>query len=236
MANVKISELTGASLPLTGTELVPVVQGGVTKNTTVFDGANLSGSPIFIPSVITYGGTTVAAIVNDYDGLVSYSSEIKAPNLTTVDSEVYLYPSFINILPLLQTINLPLLQTVGYTSVTNEPIGVYINEFSNLTTLDISSLTTVRGGTGCSIEIANLSLTTIDISSLTTVEGTGKISFAGNALTQVAVDAILNQLANVVNASNRLIDLSGGTNSAPSATGATYKATLIANGCTVTTN
>lgn len=34
MANVKISELPAATTPLTGAELVPVVQGGVTKQTT----------------------------------------------------------------------------------------------------------------------------------------------------------------------------------------------------------
>ena len=34
MANVRISELPAATLPLTGAELVPVVQGGVTKQTT----------------------------------------------------------------------------------------------------------------------------------------------------------------------------------------------------------
>lgn len=34
MANVKISELPVATTPLTGAELVPVVQGGVTKQTT----------------------------------------------------------------------------------------------------------------------------------------------------------------------------------------------------------
>lgn len=35
MANVKISELPVATTPLTGAELVPVVQGGVTRQTTV---------------------------------------------------------------------------------------------------------------------------------------------------------------------------------------------------------
>jgi len=34
MANVKISELPVATTPITGAELVPLVQGGVTKQTT----------------------------------------------------------------------------------------------------------------------------------------------------------------------------------------------------------
>lgn len=37
MSNVKISDLSAASTPLTGAELVPIVQGGVTKRTTTGD-------------------------------------------------------------------------------------------------------------------------------------------------------------------------------------------------------
>lgn len=39
MADLKISQLTGATTPLTGTEVVPVVQGSVTKKVTI---ANLT--------------------------------------------------------------------------------------------------------------------------------------------------------------------------------------------------
>ena len=37
MTNTKISSLTSATTPLAGTETVPLVQGGVTKKTTVND-------------------------------------------------------------------------------------------------------------------------------------------------------------------------------------------------------
>ena len=37
MANVKISELNNAALPLAGTEEVPVVQSGTTRKATVND-------------------------------------------------------------------------------------------------------------------------------------------------------------------------------------------------------
>jgi hypothetical protein len=43
MANVKISELTSATTPLAGTEAVPIVQGGVTKQVTTQDIADLGG-------------------------------------------------------------------------------------------------------------------------------------------------------------------------------------------------
>ena len=44
MANVKISQLPSADTPLAGTEEVPVVQGGVTKKTTVDDIAAAAGA------------------------------------------------------------------------------------------------------------------------------------------------------------------------------------------------
>ena len=43
MAEVKISELTSATTPLAGTETVPIVQGGVTKQVTTQDIADLGG-------------------------------------------------------------------------------------------------------------------------------------------------------------------------------------------------
>jgi hypothetical protein len=43
MADKKISQLTGASLPLTGTEELPIVQGGQTLKATAQDIANLAG-------------------------------------------------------------------------------------------------------------------------------------------------------------------------------------------------
>lgn len=63
MANIKISQLPVASTPLTGDELVPLVQGGATERTTVdalvaaargqttWTGASYSGEWISAPSI-----------------------------------------------------------------------------------------------------------------------------------------------------------------------------------------
>ncbi len=63
MANIKISQLPVASTPLTGDELVPVVQGGATERTTVdqfilaargqttWNGVSFSGEWISAPSI-----------------------------------------------------------------------------------------------------------------------------------------------------------------------------------------
>lgn len=63
MANVKISELPAATTPLTGTELVPVVQSGATKQ--VPSGQLMSAGSATLPSGIvvtaspfTYQNTT----------------------------------------------------------------------------------------------------------------------------------------------------------------------------------
>lgn len=54
MPNVKISELPAASTPLAGTELVPVVQGGVTEQVTVADlttGRAVSASDVTVSNL-----------------------------------------------------------------------------------------------------------------------------------------------------------------------------------------
>lgn len=63
MANIKISQLPVASTPLTGDELVPLVQGGATERTTVdqfifaargqttWNGVSFSGEWISAPSI-----------------------------------------------------------------------------------------------------------------------------------------------------------------------------------------
>jgi hypothetical protein len=64
----------------------------------------------------------------------------------------------------------------------------------------------------------------------------------GMKLDQASVDGILVSLAaldgtNGTTAySNKTVNLSGGTSSAPSATGLAAKATLVGRGCTVNTN
>lgn len=72
MADLKISQLTAATLPLTGAELVPIVQSGTTKNVTA---ANLSAGfgPAFraysnnSQSIATATTTKIQFNVEDYD-------------------------------------------------------------------------------------------------------------------------------------------------------------------------
>jgi hypothetical protein len=57
MANVKISELPASTTPLTGAELVPVVQGGITSQVTV---DNLTAGKSISVSALTVTGNTAS--------------------------------------------------------------------------------------------------------------------------------------------------------------------------------
>ena len=92
MADTKISAMTAATLPLTGTELVPIVQGGINKRTTIaeFDAYNRSyGSWSDSTDQI---GSTVAGVPMTYntadvtDGITLVGgSQITVPNTGIYD-------------------------------------------------------------------------------------------------------------------------------------------------------
>ena len=68
MANKKISQLTGASTPLTGTEELAIVQGGQTVKATAQDVADLAGASYLVyTALLTQTGTNppVATILEN---------------------------------------------------------------------------------------------------------------------------------------------------------------------------
>ena len=72
MADLKISQLTGVTTPMAGTEQVPVVQGGTTKKATVAD--FLCG-----PVAQAYQSSAQTLSSNTYT-LIQYQTEINDPN------------------------------------------------------------------------------------------------------------------------------------------------------------
>jgi hypothetical protein len=225
------------------------------------DISSSSGSPIFQPDIITYSGTTMGGIAIDtsnYSPIVFCSSQILAPNLLTINGSIMMNGSGYYGDSLLEVISMPLLEdaaflttgksynyaiqieafqlleTVDFSSLKNigeANYSIYISDNANLTTLNIGSLEVLNGDFSVSY---NPLLTSFSIANLTTFNGTFYAD--SNALNETTIDSILYQLADVVVLNNEIVDLSGGTNAAPSVTGATYVATLTANGCTVTTN
>lgn len=161
------------------------------------------------PSLQTWQG---GGWLRDLDSLTSLSF----PSLTTIDltADASVYPN------------------QAYCSITIDRCNV-------LASISLSALTTIIPSAG-SIESfisinTNPLLTTIDISSLTYPDN---IYFGAydNALNQATVDAILAKAVANPACVVGVIEINGGTNSAPSASGLADKATLIGRGLTVLTN
>ena len=98
MANIKISQLPVASTPLTGAELVPVVQGGATERTTVdalvsaargqttWNGVSFSGQWLSAPSIFRLrlvGTGTITVDSRDRLGVITTAVETYAISSAT---------------------------------------------------------------------------------------------------------------------------------------------------------
>ena len=86
MAEVKISELTSATTPLAGTETVPIVQGGVTKQVAVSNlGGGGGGGLQGVHNVLNYFPSTAY-------GIDASISAVSAPSQATTTNLLSLYP------------------------------------------------------------------------------------------------------------------------------------------------
>lgn len=233
---------------------------------TIEEIAGSSGSPIFQPNIIEYAGTTCGAVSIDlyagggYSYNVFGSSEIQAPNLITMYGGIVLVGDYSNgstpnFQSYLNRIEMPLLESVGQ-SLSEGQFPIDIEAWGELTYIDLGSLSYVHGGTF--YIVGNPNLTTLKLSSLQTITSgnlfiynnpslesldltnltsfDGNVQMSNNSLDQTSIDGILNQLANVVELSNRGVDLSLGTNASPSAQGIINANILTANGCSVAYN
>jgi len=118
----------------------------------------------------------------------------------------------------------PLLPSIGANlAVENNPL---------LTNLSLPLVVTVAGNVTIK---NNATLVSLDVSSMVPFSASTD-DYSGNALNQASVDGVLARYAANAGYLAGTIDLSGGTNSAPSPTGAADKATLIGRGVTVITN
>ena len=88
---------------------------------------------------------------------------------------------------------------------------------------------------------SNIPITSINCGALFSWQrehsGSPDADFSGCALSEASVNAVLANFAtNIYGGGDQILNLSGGTNAAPTGQGLTDKATLIAAGWTVTTN
>jgi len=194
------------------------------------------------PSLASLNLPSLTTAKNFYDNGSTNLLTINAPALTAVTVDVFCYGNLS-----LTTANFQSLQTVG------NDFYVYTN--SNMTSLNVSSLVTVghhfNGYTspklttlscpaltgignefrfeGCTL-LANVSLPVF------VPKNSNSIRFDGCALTAASVNHILARcVANPALTVSSVL-LMAGTSSAPTGQGILDKATLIARGCTITTN
>lgn len=226
----------GGPFSLTANALTTLSMPALIAIGTNFAPTATSLSTVNMPSLTSVGGTfspTLAALTTLT--LTSLQSVVGAFGLTAAT---------------LTTLSLPALTTLGAgfspvcasaTTVTLTSLanitGAVAPSFAALTTLSFPAI--VSASSTWTITAANL--VTFSLGSTLKSIG-GNFTMTGMKLNQASVDGILVSLAaldgtNGTTAySSRTINLSGGTSSAPSATGLAAKVTLQARSCTVTTN
>lgn len=187
-----------------------------------------------LPSLLTAGAISVencnSVTAFNAAGLQSTTTGFLAisdmPSLTSIDLssfETGLGITFNN-LSAIETISLPSLTQIGRIEmVSNNSLSL----FSAPSLLDAGTEITIFNN--ASLENIIFTGTLPEITEFSTY------NLSNNALTEMAVDNIL-AAAVAQNLPNRTLTIDGGTNSAPSVLGATFVATLISRGWSVTTN
>lgn len=197
----------------------------LTSNTTVtsltFRNLTAAGDATFVSNtaLAELSLPELASVGNDF--LVTGSSVLTvlfAPSLTTVTGNV-----LVGINILLPAISFPSLATIGGNA-----------DFSSndvLVSASFAVLTTIGGNLDFSF---NPALTSFSAPNWLPTDGTA-INFTGGSLTDTSVNHILARCV-AAGLTTATIDLSGGTNAAPTGQGIVDAADLTTAGCTVTTN
>ena len=81
MTDLKISQLTGATTPLAGTEVVPIVQSGVTKKVSVAD--LTAGRSVAASEVVVSSSTDAYPLLINVTAGSTAGAEFKDPTTTT---------------------------------------------------------------------------------------------------------------------------------------------------------
>jgi hypothetical protein len=164
--------------------------------------------------------------INHNDVLASVSIPLLSDMANSMDSSSELH---ITSNALLASIVLTALATLGDDS----ELEIYEN--AALTALDLSTLGAIGDGTG--ITVASHPALVTPLLGAFTLTNNHSLDFSANALDQATVDFILHRCALSTSFDTGSVDLSGGTNSAPSsvAPGSDYD-TLAGRGVSVSVN
>jgi hypothetical protein len=245
---------------------LPAITGGGRYLVSNQDGTAYTNIDTHPTDAGAYVSTTAStAIVNGFPtasrvGYGSYGVGTNYPNLTTLTyADLTILTIYSNTALLVRLY--PLLQSFDARNLILCNGGIFINDNPSMTYVYLNSLSHVGSlGLNANANLVNIQISFLrycygdfsitNNSSLTSVgyntsyfKGvSGQIIWTGNAFTQATVDNLLVNVAAMDGTngkflySNNTINLSGGTNSTPSATGLAAKATLVSRGCTVTHN
>lgn len=226
----------------------------LTSGTTGLEFVNLTG--LYIPSSGAYYLNSSSLTSLSFPELLAIqgfnSFEITCPNLTNLNLPKVKYILVLSLTTnKLTSIDLSSLEygsTLQITSSTTlQSIDLSsIKRFNTLIIAVLPNLTTVNLGTFATylgaMDVANNPLLTTFSLPPTIVQINGNINLSGNGLLQSSIDNILVKLASLDGTggttaySSKTINLTGGTNSTPSATGLAAKSVLQGRACTVTNN
>ena len=134
------------------------------------------------------------------------------------------------------------LTAISLPSLTYITGNTTISSMAALTTLDLHSIIGIAAAVTMNSGLGNLTNVTIGTVGITKMLN-GSINISGQKLTQSSVDGILAVIASLDGTngttswgSGKTLTINGGTNSAPSSSGSTSMATIVARGGTVTHN
>jgi hypothetical protein len=240
-----LAALTTLSLPSlvnVGGNFSPALNVATTLTLTdlSYVGGNLGPSGANITSfsfpALTYVG-------GNFGPVSSSATSISAPNLTVTGAFSFTlaavttanFPSLISVASFQP--GLALCTTLTLTSLATVTLSSFNPTLSSLVTLSLPALISIAS----ILTIVAPNMTTFSMGNTLKAIG-GNFTMTGMKLTQASVDGILASLAALDGTggttaySSKTVNLSGGTSSTPSAAGLVSKATLVARGCTVTTN
>lgn len=189
----------------------------------------------------TGGAMSLTGYSFSFPSLVSINGALSF-NLSTTGSSVYM-PLLNYVNGSITSLNMGVASSLSFPSLTYVLGSSFNISGTNLSTISIPNLISAPS-LGYTLNSGLGNLTSVVLGTIGTLKNIGgNINIAGQKLTQASVDAILAILASLDGTNGtvswgtgKTLTINGGTNAAPSSSGSTSMATIVARGGTVTHN
>lgn len=170
-------------------------------------------------------GVVINTATNDQGYDIEFAPDLETisfPHLASIDENAYF---LLSDNPALVSVSLPVLTQAGQ---------LRISDNDSLTAVDLSNFTTSLLGSNFSIS-SNASLVVLSLPVYVPINGMD-VRFASNALSAASVNGLLAMAVAAAGFVSGILDLTGGTNAAPTGQGIVDKGILNGRGVTCTTN